>query len=279
MDTRSRNPRLGVCEKALPASLPWERTFETVARIGYGFYELSIDESAERRARLQWSNAERTRVHRVASGAGVDIMTVGLSAHRAVPWGSPDPAVRARAAQLADASMGLASDLGARCVQVAGYYTYYEIGHEESRRWFVDGLATAARVARDRGLVLALENVDGTDVVSVHDALGVLRDVGSPAVRLYVDVGNLVANDLDVASQLELALPNAFAVQLKDARPGVFRRVPFGTGTVPFSQVLETCTQASYRGPLSIEMWNDHDDPLLALSAFDFVTRAMREPR
>lgn len=274
MSAPAGNP-LGVYEKALPADLPWDVAFEEVARIGYRFYELSVDESTDRRARLGWSVAERARVRRAASAAGVDIMTVGLSAHRADPWGSPDPATRVRAAQLADRAIGLACDLGAPCLQVAGYYTYYESGHPESRRWFVDGLAAAARIAEDRGLVLALENVDGTDVVSVQDALGVLRDVGSPAVRLYVDVGNLAANELDVVAQLELALPDAFAVQLKDARPGEFRRVAFGTGTVPFAQVLAACERHGYRGPLSVEMWNDHGDPSLAQSAFEFVTQAM----
>ena len=108
------------------------------------------------------------------------------------------------------------------------------------------------------------------DVTSVEDGLALLDDI--PGLRLYVDVGNLVGNGHDVVDQLARALPFTYAVQLKDARAGEFRRVPFGEGEVPFTAVLAFLRDVGYTGPLSVEMWNDDDDPALADAALHWLT-------
>ncbi|MFF2652970.1 L-ribulose-5-phosphate 3-epimerase [Streptomyces sp. NPDC058045] len=259
-----RHNRCGVYEKALPPGTPAE-TSAHAARAGFDFVEMALDESAERLSRLDWTGPERALVRRQVQDAGAPIETLTLSAHRKYPWGSADPEVRARAATLAHETIGLAADLGAGCVQIAGYFTYYEPATATAHDRFIEGLTTAARYAAERGVVLALENMDGTDVVSVQDALSVIREVDG--VRLYVDVGNLAGNGLPVVEQLATALPYAHAVQLKDARPGEFRRVPFGAGTVPFREVLTFLHDVGYTAPLSIEMWNDEGDPALAAGA------------
>ncbi|MDY4064217.1 MAG: xylulose 5-phosphate 3-epimerase, partial [Ligilactobacillus agilis] len=45
---------LGIYEKALPHDLTWEERLELVRKLGFNFLELSIDESDERLARLDW---------------------------------------------------------------------------------------------------------------------------------------------------------------------------------------------------------------------------------
>ncbi|MBX9244154.1 L-ribulose-5-phosphate 3-epimerase [Actinotalea ferrariae] len=265
---------VGVYEKALLPGTPGELAV-AAAEAGYDFLELAVDETPERMTRLGWSTSERGAVRRRVTAAGVPIGTVVLSAHRRSPWGSADRAVRSEAARLARQSIDLAADVGAGCVQVAGYFTYYEPTGPSSRGWFLDGLATAAAHAAERGVVLALENMDGTDVRSVEEALAVVREV--PGVRLYVDVGNLAGNGLDVVGQLAAALPHTHAVQLKDARPGLFRRVPFGEGTVPFGDVLALLDAVGYTRPLSVEMWNDDGDPALAADARRWLQAAADE--
>lgn len=266
--------RVGVYEKALVPGTPGELAAAAAAS-GYDFLELAIDEDPERMARLDWSASERASVRRRVQNAGAPVDTLVLSAHRRFPWGSADGLVRAEAARLARQTIDLAADVGAGCVQVAGYFTFYEPTGPASRGWFIDGLATAAAHAAKRGVVLALENMDGTDVRSVDEALAVVREVDG--VRLYVDVGNLAGNGLDVVDQVAQALGHAHAVQLKDARPGVFRRVPFGEGTVPFGDVMELLGAVGYTRPLSVEMWNDDADPALAGEALAWLRHVTDE--
>ena len=251
----------GIYEKALSGGTPAQLAADAV-RAGYDFLELAIDESEERLARLDWPAEYRAEVAREVREIGAPIATLTLSAQRRWPWGSSDPEVRAHSAALARDTIDLAADLGADCVQIAGYFSFYEPAHASSRAQFVNGLRVAAEYAATRGIVLALENMDGSDVVSVNDALALVAEV--PAVRLYVDVGNLAGNELPVLDQLAAALPYVHAIQLKDARPGEFRRVPFGQGTVPFADVLTFLHAVGYTKPLSVEMWNDYADPKMA---------------
>ena len=46
---------VGLYEKALPDELSWEERLEAAGRAGYDFVEISIDESDERLARLDWT--------------------------------------------------------------------------------------------------------------------------------------------------------------------------------------------------------------------------------
>ena len=54
--------RLGIYEKAMPASLDWEARLQKAKEAGFDFVEISIDESDERRARLDWSDQEIYRI-------------------------------------------------------------------------------------------------------------------------------------------------------------------------------------------------------------------------
>jgi L-ribulose-5-phosphate 3-epimerase/hexulose-6-phosphate isomerase len=262
--------QLGVYEKALPGSGGWGRTCRLAAEAGFDFIEVSVDPSPEKLARLTSSAAERSAMRLSAAAAGIEIRTIVLSAHREFPWGSAEPSIRRRAVELADRAIALASDLGASCIQIAGYFTFCGPRSPHARELFVGSLRAAARQAADAGIVLAVENVDGTDVTSIADAQAVLRDVDESNVRLYIDVGNLAGNDRDVASELVAGMSDACAIQLKDARSGIFRRVAFGTGTVPFDAVFDVLVAGSPL-PVSVEMWNDDGDPELAAAAAQWV--------
>ena len=48
------------------------------------------------------------------------------------------------------------------------------------------------------------------------------------------------------------------AIHLKDTLPGVFKCVPFGNGTVRFSDLFNTLKDLKYSKPFLIEMWADN---------------------
>lgn len=273
------NNRFGVYEKALTEHHSWSATFNAAAEAGYDFYELSIDESRRRLARLHWTPSQRRCVRSAAHDAGVEVFTIALSAHRAAPLGSASSTIRRRSRALASKAIDLAVDLGATCVQLPGYFTYYEPTHPDARKRYIEGLHQAALQAAAHNIVLAVENVDGTDILSAADGLDLLRDTASPALSLYVDVGNYAANKLDVLHEVQTALPAAFAIQLKDARPGVFRRVPFGAGDVPFPALIKTLDTVGYARTLSIEMWNDDADASLAADALTWIRKQTTHSR
>lgn len=265
---------VGIYEKSLPEAdgSDFSELFDLAVRSGYGFFELSIDESAERLDRLTWSAGQRSRLVAASRAAGLPIGTICLSAHRAHPLGSADPQRRARALELAADAVRLAADLNAPLVQLAGYFTFYEPRHPGSRQHFLEGLAATADLAREHGVRLSIENVDGHDVTTAEQAIALVRDSSTEdAVGLYVDVGNNIGNGHDPIHELTKAWEFVDAIQLKDARRGEFRRVPFGEGQVPWKRLFRFLSERHYGGPLSVEMWNDDGDPELAASALSYL--------
>ena len=53
---------LGIYEKALPKTDSWQQRLQQAHDLGFNLLELSIDESDERLARLDWTKAQRAEV-------------------------------------------------------------------------------------------------------------------------------------------------------------------------------------------------------------------------
>ncbi|MEM7117675.1 MAG: TIM barrel protein, partial [Chloroflexota bacterium] len=149
------------------------------------------------------------------------------------------------------------ASLNIQTVQIAGYFVFDEPHTAKSRDYFMEGLHDAAKFAAQAEIMLGLENMDGEDVVSLETAVDIVTTINNPWLKLYPDVGNLVANQLDVCQQLQLATNQLVGLHLKDATAGVYRRVPFGEGVVPFKAVASTLSEIGYQGPVTLEMWND----------------------
>lgn len=226
-------------------------------RIGFDYLELSIDESEARLGRLAPSSPARRSIRRAVEATGVPVLSLCLSAHRRYALGSASSKTRARAYDLFEAAVDLAGEIGARIVQVAGYYVFYEDETPASRERYLEGLERCARYAAREGMMLGIENMDTVGIASLEEGLAVLARVGSPWLQLYPDVGNLIERGRDPLRELDLARGRMVALHVKDTRPGEPRRVPYGEGGVPFVAAFERLAAAGYVGPVLIEMWND----------------------
>ncbi len=249
--------RLGVYEKALPSDIDWPARLALARRLGFDYLELSVDESEARLARLAPSAPERRSIRRAVEETGVPVLSLCLSAHRRYALGSASSETRARAYELFEAAVDLAGEIGARIVQVAGYYVFYEDETPASRERYVGGLERCARYAAREGMMLGIENMDTVGIASLEEGLAVVEHVGSPWLQLYPDVGNLIERGRDPLHELDLARGRMVALHVKDTRPGEPRRVPYGEGGVPFVAAFERLAAARYAGPVLIEMWND----------------------
>ena len=127
---------LGIYEKALPVGTSWVEKLAVAKSCGFDFVEMSVDESDERLARLNWSREERMAVISAIQQTGVRIPTLCLSAHRRYPFGSRDAATREQAHTIMLQAIRLAQDLGIRTIQLAGYDVYYEPQDSETIRRF-----------------------------------------------------------------------------------------------------------------------------------------------
>lgn len=256
----TRGVELGIYEKALQWTGSWENLFRQASRAGFSFLDISVDETPEREARLSWSAAERAAVVAASEKTGVAIGGLCLSIHRRIAPGSSDPAVREQAVRTLLQGIDLCADLHIPVLQVAGYYAYYEEPHPDNRRWYVDCLRRGADYAARRGVLLGIENVDGTDIFSISAGMDVVEEIRSPWLQMYPDIGNIAEQGSDITAELRRGAGHMLALHAKDVRRGEPRRVPMGEGIVDWDEAFRELARQAWSGRLMIEMWNDEAD-------------------
>ena len=265
------NP-LGIYEKALPKNLSWMARLSLAQTLDFDFVEMSIDESDERLARLDWSKSERASLRDAVAESGVTVPSMCLSGHRRFPFGSRDPAIRRRARDIMGKAIDLSVDIGLRTIQLAGYDVYYEPSDQGTRDRFVEGLQWAVDQAARAQVMLAVEIMDTPLINSITAWLEYAKLIESPFFCVYPDLGNLSAWNNDAPAELRKGIDKTVAIHLKDTLrvtadfPGQFRDVPFGTGCVDFRACFKALAELKYRGPFLIEMWTEKSaDPVVEI--------------
>ena len=252
-----KNP-LGIYEKAIPNDFSWKEKMQTAKAAGFDYIEISVDESDERLARLDWSDQEIEEIRSYMKETGIVIPTMCLSGHRRFPFGSKDKATRARAFEIMEKGILLAQKLGVRCIQLATYDVYYEESDEETKALFLDGMKKSVEMASRAGVILAMEIMDTPFVGTILKAMHYIKEIPSPYFKIYPDMGNLTQFSSDVESEFELGFPETAAIHVKETKPGVFKNVPFGEGTVQFTNIFRKLKELNYTGMFLIEMWADN---------------------
>jgi L-ribulose-5-phosphate 3-epimerase len=117
---------LGLYEKSMPNELSLEEKLVEGSNAGFDFLEISIDETEEKLQRLNWSREERKALVEAMFRTGMPIKTMCLSGHRRFPIGSNDKVTVEKSMDIMRKAINLASDIGVRIIQIAGYDVYYE---------------------------------------------------------------------------------------------------------------------------------------------------------
>jgi len=232
--------QLGLYEKAMPSDLSWTEKLEIAHKAGFDHLEISIDETDAKLARLYWTDEQRAELAAAIRSAGVPIRSICLSVHRKYSMGSHDPKIRARGMEIMDRAIALAEYLGIRIIQLAGYDVYYEVGDQETRRFYADNLAISVEHAAAKGIMLGFETMETPFMDTVEKAMEYVNSVNSPYLGVYPDLGNLKNAALiyngDVNKDLETGRGHIMAVHIKETIPGHYREIPFGTGHTEYAR-------------------------------------------
>ncbi|WP_373099377.1 MULTISPECIES: L-ribulose-5-phosphate 3-epimerase [Pasteurellaceae] len=280
-----RTHKLGIYEKALPKDISWGERLAIAKACGFDFVEMSVDETDERLARLDWSRAQRLEFVQAVLTSGITVPSMCLSGHRRFPFGSHDAATREAAREIMQKAIRLAVDLGIRTIQLAGYDVYYEPQDEGTIARFQQGLEWAVALAASNQVTLAVEIMDTQFMSSISRWKQWDTLIASPWFTVYPDVGNLSAWNENVAQELKLGIEKISAIHLKDTYKvtqscaGQFRDVPFGAGCVDFAGCFKVLSQLNYRGAFLIEMWTEKaSEPLVEIiNARRWIEQKMQE--
>lgn len=257
---------IGIYEKATPKQFTWRERLQFAKDLGFDFVEMSVDESDARLARLEWTKEERLDLVKAIYETGIRIPTICFSGHRRYPLGSNDPVIEAKSLKLMKQCIELAQDLGVRTIQLAGYDVYYEEKSPETRARFIKNLRQSCDWAEEAQVMLSIEIMDDPFINSIEKYLAVEKEIDSPYLFVYPDVGNVSAWHNDLWSEFYNGHKSIAALHLKDTyavtetSKGQFRDVPFGQGCVDWQELFAVLKKTNYNGPFLIEMWSENCD-------------------
>jgi L-ribulose-5-phosphate 3-epimerase len=234
--------KLGLYEKSMPNTLTWLEKLHATGSSGFDFLEISIDETDEKLSRLKWQPDQRQELVRAMWETGTGIRTMCLSGHRKYPLGSEDEAIRGRGMEIMADAISLAADLGVRIIQIAGYDEYYRPSNSSTCRHFRENLRRGTELAARSGVILAFETMETEFMNTVAKAMDFVRDINSPYLQVYPDLGNItnaaVLAGSDLMADIEAGRGHLAAMHLKETLPGKYREIPFGSGHVHFQEAI-----------------------------------------
>ena len=266
---------LGLYEKAMPTGLRWEQMLECTTNSGFDTLEISIDESDYRLSRLQWDAAQRRELRQLSVSVGVPIKTMCLSGHRKYPFGSHDPEIRKRSLQIMEEAVNLATDIGVRIIQLAGYDVYYETSDADTVAWFGENLGKGVEYAAKHGVILGFETMETAFMDTVEKSVRWVNAVNSPYLGVYPDIGNLknasVLYGSDLLDDIRKGSGHIFAAHLKETRPGIYRDMDFGTGHTEYEPCIKLLWELGVRhftGEFWFRQGSDYGQVTAAASRF-----------
>jgi hydroxypyruvate isomerase len=138
-----------------------------------------------------------------------------------------------------------------------------------------------AALGERAGRVFTLENLNtavdhpGTPFARAADTIALVEAVGSPHLRLNLDLYHAQIGEGNLIALVERALPLIGEVQVADV-PG---RCEPGTGEICYPAVAAALDRLRYAGVVALEAWAS-DDPVAALHRFGaaFSTGTTRPP-
>jgi sugar phosphate isomerase/epimerase len=194
-----------------------------------------------------WTAEGRRHMLDMAKQTGVEVASTCLGALWGHSFASDDPDARSRAVEIVTQAARFTPELGARVILVPITGIEGQDNAVGVERW-VEGLRKSAPAAEDSGAILALENVGRSPARSAPEILRIIDAVGSPAVRVYYDVGNSTSMGFDAIGELRLLKDKLAQVHVKGARGA-----QLWENTLDMGAVTRTLKQQGYDGYLVFE--------------------------
>ncbi len=263
---------LGLYEKALNSTDDLYTKLCKTRELGFDFMEMSIDESDEKLSRLYYDDNQIAEIREAICKSQMPIRTICLSGHRRFPMGSADKEVRKKSRDIMERAIKFADRIGARIIMLAGYDVFYEPSTSETVQTFLESLRWAADLAGEYQIMLGVEVMDTELINSITKYLDWEKKVNSPWFRVYPDTGNMNAWGMDVPAEIRKGARSCVGMHVKDTiwkergKPGVFRDIPFGEGSVDFVHCFEAMESSGFSGVCVMEMWYNGSDEMKTIA-------------
>ena len=259
--------RFAVCNE-LFKDVPFRDGCREIKSLGYEGIEVAPFTLAESPSQI--SVEDRKLYRQIMADEGLAF--VGLHWLMVSPPGlhvtTPDAGLRKRSWEHVRLLIELCADLGENGVMVFGSpkqrNTVQGVLPSEAASIFRDELAAVAPVAEERGvriLVEALPSSQSDVITTLAQAMAIVEQIASPAVRTMFDTHNAEDETEPHAELIRKYFPYIVHVHVNE----MDGREP-GSGNYDFGAVLKTLIELQYEGWVSLEVFDFSRDARLVAS-------------
>ena len=196
-----------------------------------------------------FTDAQLAAFRAVTESAGVRVSAIGSPIGK-IPVGAPLEPELERMRRIAD----VAGELGTALVRVFSFYIPAGEPPERYRAQVIDRMGALARIAEERGVVLAHENEKEIYGDVPGRCADLITSVGSPALRATFDAANFVQCGVrPFAEAYPLLRPHLVYLQVKDAHAGTGEVTPAGEGDGEMRETLRALRDSGFTGFMSLE--------------------------
>ena len=239
-----------------PAGLSAAEQLAAAAAAGFDGIELTLDHDGP----LRFDTPLETCAELARRAAALNLEVVSLASGEfwQTNYAEPDEATRQAAVDLTLRMLDRAAAFSAGAIlvvpAVVGTPTERQprVSYTDALRFSYDALRGLRHAAEERGVAIALENVENRFLVSPLEAAELVDRVNSPCVGWYFDTANVLP--FGYPDDWILTLGGRIRrVHVKDqdpARPGACL---LGEGSVDWPRVIAALRQVGYDGPLTYE--------------------------
>jgi sugar phosphate isomerase/epimerase len=181
--------------------------------------------------------------------AGVRVSAIGSPIGK-IPIGAPFAPELERMRRIAD----IAGELGTTLVRVFSFYLPQGEPPQRYRAQVIDQMGALARIAEERGVILAHENEKEIYGDLPGRCADLIASVASPALRATFDNANFVQCGVrPFTDAYPLLRPHLVYLQVKDALAATGEVTPAGEGDGQLRETLQALRDSGFAGFMSLE--------------------------
>lgn len=228
--------------------------FTSAKRAGFDGVEIALSRNGEICLSLTQTEAEEIRA--LADRCGIQLYSIATSMFWETPLTSPDPSTRDHAEAILRKQLDIAAWLGCDTVLAVPGIVDEKTSYTNAYDRALDAMKRLAPYAEAKQVVIGVENVWNRFLLSPLEMKGFIDKVGSPYVRAYFDVGNVVRDGYP-EQWIRILASRIAKVHIKDYRRAdgtINGFVDLLKGDTDFMAVATALSEIDYNGWVTAEL-------------------------
>lgn len=253
---------IGIYEKAIPEKYSILEMLQFAKEAGYDFFEISIDRTEEKIARLYQKDYQDI-ASKAIKQTEFPIQSLCLSALGTYTLGNDNKQIEVWAKDIFEKAVIFAEMLGIRIIQIPAYdMPKLGIRTKDTDKRFLYNLQTEIRFAAAHGVLVALENMENDYANTIKKCMRIINQVNSPYLQLYPDSGNIMSaasnDNINIIEDMYAGYGHYVGFHLKETKPDKFGGLFYGDGQVDFPKMVKNAWDLGVRR-FVMEYWYTGD--------------------